>query len=61
VILVETIFIDGAPVGVIRKDDYSGQVAFTPHKPPSKLPVKEWGDIDHLKEAVIAAYEQDHG
>ena len=60
-ILRETIFVAGQPVGVVRRDDFSGEIAFSPHKPPSKLPVQEWGDIDQLKKAVITAYEQGHG
>ena len=60
-ILTETIFVEGAPVGVVRQDINTRQIAFSPIEGQSRLPAKDWKSMDELKEAVIAAYEQDHG
>ena len=60
-ILTETIFVEGAPVGVVRQDINTRQIAFSPIEGRSRLPAKDWKSMDELKEAVIAAYEQDHG
>ena len=59
-ILRETIFIDGTPLGVIRRDDYSGEIAFSPHNPPSKLPLREWKSVDELRAAVLEAYTNEN-
>lgn len=59
-ILTETIFLQGAPVGVVRRDDFSGEIAFSPHKPPSKLPLREWKSVDELKAAVIREYTNEN-
>ena len=58
-ILIETIFVSSKPVGVIRRDDYSGEIAFSPIKGKSRLPDREWESIDELKEAVIREYENE--
>lgn len=52
----ESIFVDGEVVGIIRKDDYTGMLAFSATHPPSKLPDRAWSDIDELKQAVYVAY-----
>lgn len=57
-ILVETFFINGEVIGVVRRDDYSGEIAFSPHKPPSKLPPRNWKNVDELKVALLKAYEE---
>ncbi len=58
-ILTETIFLDGAPVGVIRQNTNTQQIAFSPIKGPSRLPEREWSSIDELKAAVIREYEKE--
>jgi hypothetical protein len=61
-ILNETMYVNRQPVGVVRRDSNSKQIAFSPISGKSLLPVKEWASIDELKKAVRAAYsEQDHG
>jgi hypothetical protein len=59
VILTETIFLEGAPVGVVRQDTITRQIAFSPIKGPSLLPVREWESMDELKAAVIRAYKNE--
>ena len=56
-ILRETIFVAGQPVGVVCQDDYSGEVAFTPIKGKSRLLEREWTSVDEIKAAVIREYE----
>ncbi len=45
-ILTETIFVGNAPVGVIRMDTISKQIAFSPINGKSRLPDREWASID---------------
>ena len=59
-IVTETIFVSSKPVGVVRRDDYSGEIAFSPQKPPSKLPLREWKSVDELKAAVLEAYTNEN-
>lgn len=59
-ILTETIFVGNAPVGVIRMDTISKQIAFSPIKGKSPLPDREWASVDELKEAVIGEYENEN-
>ena len=59
-ILVETIFIADAPVGVIRMDTFSKQIAFSPIKGKSRLPDREWTSVDEIKAAVIREYEKEN-
>ena len=54
--MTETIYINGEPVGVVRRCNKSNQVAFSPNSPPSKLPDRDWDSIDQLKAAVTKAY-----
>ena len=58
-ILVETIFVSGKPVGVVRRDDYSGEIAFSPIKGKSRLPDREWKSVDELKQAVFREYKNE--
>ena len=58
-ILVETIFFSGKPVGVIRRDDYSGEIAFSPIKGKSRLPDREWASVDEIKVAIIKTYTKE--
>jgi len=53
----ESIFVAGENVGIIRKDDFTGMLAFSPAQPPSKLTDREYSDIDELKAAVMKAYK----
>jgi len=55
----ESIFVDGVVVGIIRKDDYTGLIAFSPTHPPCKLPALEWASVDELKQAVLIAYKKE--
>ncbi len=55
-ILAETIFVDQRPVGVVRRDSTTRQVAFSPTDGRSLLPERQWRDIDEMKAAVIKAY-----
>ena len=55
-ILAEAIHVKGKPVGTVRQDTLTRQIAFTAANPPSKLPEREWVCVDELKEAVLAAY-----
>ena len=57
-ILSKTFFVDRQPVGMIREDSDTGQVDFSPLKGKSPLPQRQWGDVDELKLAVIAAYQK---
>lgn len=59
-ILTETIFLGGAPVGVVRQDTNSKQIAFSPIKGKSRLPAQEWVSIDELKKAVIREYTNEN-
>lgn len=58
-ILVETIYIKGKPIGLIRQHTRTKQIAFSPFGGVRKLPEREWFCVDELKEAVIAAYAKD--
>lgn len=55
-ILAETIFVADTPVGVIRMDTNTRQIAFSPIEGKSRLPDREWKSIDELKDAVIKTY-----
>jgi len=57
VILAETIFLGGAPVGVARQDTTTRKIAFSPIKGRSRLPARDWKSMDELKVAVLKAYE----
>ena len=59
-ILRETIFLDGTPLGVIRQDNFTRLIAFSPQNPPSKLPLREWKSVDELKAAVLEAYTNEN-
>jgi hypothetical protein len=50
-ILVETIYINRQPVGVVRQDTNRKQIAFSPISGKSLLPVTEWASVDELKAA----------
>lgn len=56
VILTETIFVSGKPVGVVRQDTLTRLIAFSPIKGRSRLRDREWASIDELKAAVIREY-----
>ena len=57
-ILAETIFLDGTPVGVVRQDTLTSQIVFSPINSQSRLPSMEWKSVDELKVAVAKAYSQ---
>ncbi len=52
----ESIFVAGENVGIIRKDDFTGMLAFSPAQPPSKLPDREYASIDEMKAALDKYY-----
>lgn len=58
-ILTETLYLAGKPIGVIRQNTNTRQIAFSPIEGKSRLPEREWADIDELKAAVMKAYAQD--
>lgn len=60
-ILSETQFLDGVPVGMVRQDTNTGQFAFSPIKGRSRLPAKDWKSINELKAAVCEAYQKKGG
>ena len=53
-ILAETVFVRGAPVGVIRQDSNTNQVDFSPTDGKSLIQDRNWPSVDELKLAVIA-------
>lgn len=55
-IMRESMFIDGKAVGILRQDTITGQMAFSANDGKSRLPEREWDDIDQLKAAVMAVY-----
>jgi hypothetical protein len=59
-ILAETIFVSSKPVGVIRMDTITREIAFSPIKEKSRLPEREWASIDELKAAVIREYTNEN-
>ena len=61
VILSETIFCEGAPVGVVRQDSNSEQINFSPIKGKSPLSDQSWSSVDGLKAAVLEAYAHKEG
>ena len=56
--LTETVYFNGEPVGVIRQDTSTGQIAFSANNGQSRLPAQEWDSIDQLKAAVNVAYSK---
>ena len=58
-ILTETIFLEGAPMGVVRQDTNTRQIAFSPIKGQSRLQAKGWKSMDELKVAVLKAYKKE--
>lgn len=56
-IVSETIYVDGEPIGVIRQDITTKQIDFSPIKSPSKLPQCDWRGVDQLRVAIDAAYK----
>ena len=56
-VLSETIYVNGFPVGRIVVETNSKEVAFLPGVTPSKLPMQYWESIDDLRNAVISAYQ----
>ena len=60
-ILAETIFLEGVPVGVVRQDTITRLFAFSPVFGRSRLPAKDWKSVDELKAAVLRAYRDDLG
>lgn len=57
-ILAETIFVGGAPVGVVRQDTNSRQIVFFPIDGKSPLPNRPWKSVDELRAAVVAAFSK---
>ena len=57
-ILAETIFLEGAPIGVVRQDSNSGLIDFSPIDGKSPLPQRQWKDVDELKLSVTESYRQ---
>ena len=55
-IVNETIFVQGRPVGRLLVNTNSQEIAFQPAKPPSLLPDKQWSSVDEVKAAVTLAY-----
>jgi hypothetical protein len=58
VILTETIFLGGVPMGVVRQDTNTRQIDFSPLKGKSPLPKRRWSSVDELTAAVIATYSR---
>ena len=58
-ILAETIFVSGKPVGVVRQDTLTRLIAFSPIKGKSRLRDREWASVDEIKAAVIREYENE--
>jgi hypothetical protein len=58
--LTETIFIDDKPIGVVRQDSNTREIAFSPIEGQSRLPEREWASIDELKAAVIREYKNEN-
>lgn len=57
-ILAETIFVSSKPVGVVRLDTLTRQIAFSPIKDRSRLPDRSWDSMDQLKLAIASAYSE---
>lgn len=57
-ILTETIFFKGAPIGAVRQCSFTGQIDFSPLKGKSLLADRSWDSVDQLKQAVIKAYSK---
>ena len=57
-ILAETIFLEGVPVGMLRQDSNSGQINFSPIKGKSPSSDQSWSSVDELRAAVTATYSE---
>lgn len=57
-ILTETIFFKGAPIGVVRQCSLTEQINFSPLKGKSQLTDRSWDSVDQLKQAVIKTYSK---
>ncbi len=57
-ILAETIFYDGAPVGVLRQDSNTDHVDFSPIDGKSLIQHRNWSSVDELRAIVLKVYSQ---
>ena len=54
--IVESIHVQGKPVGRLIVNTNSSEIAFQPTEATSPLPDQEWGSVDELRAAVTAFY-----
>ena len=57
-ILAESFFIHGKPVGTIREDVYKGIVTFEPKHGLSSLAGRRWRSVAACEKAVINSYQR---
>ena len=55
-ILTESLFIDGEPVGKICQDQHAGKVTFKPKAGHKHLAGRKWKSIDSCQRAVLKHY-----
>ena len=60
-ILTETIFVSSKPVGVVRQDTLTRQIAFSLIKGQSRLPERECASKDELRAALLQAFKKARG
>lgn len=56
-IMAESVFMRGQPVGRIFSDSNSGTFTFQPARGKSPLLQSQWRDVDALRKAIYEAYE----
>jgi hypothetical protein len=56
-ILRETIFVDGRPVGKLLKDIHAGHVTFKPADDNPRLASRTWRDVNEATRAIQNHYQ----
>jgi len=57
-ILAETIFVSGKPVGVVRQDTNTKQADFSPIDGTLMIQDRNWSSVDELRAVVQKVYSQ---
>ena len=56
-LLIETLFHRGKPIGKIRQDINADQVTFEPTDGHKRLATRKWTSVTTCRQTVIKAYE----
>ena len=59
-VLIETLFHNGRPLGKIRQDLHRGIITFTPKEGHTLLARRKWKSVTACQRAVITTYKNEN-